>query len=68
MEGPPDRPHDPALEHPLATPALGSADPRETHLQAVEEPSTTGTLFFTLFLLMIIAGFWAVMYYELLHR
>ena len=53
---------------PGSAPATGTTDPEATHLQPVEEPNTSGTLFFTLFLLMIIFGFWAVMYYELLGR
>lgn len=51
-----------------AAPATGAHDPEATHLQPVEEPNTSGTLFFTLFLLMIIFGFWVVMYVELLNR
>ncbi len=49
-------------------PATGTTDDDATHVQPVEEPNTTGTLFFTLFLLMVIFGFWAVMYVELLNR
>ena len=50
------------------TPATGTDDPRATRVQPVEEPDTSGTLFFTLFLLMVIFGFWALMYFELLSR
>jgi hypothetical protein len=32
------------------------------------EPDTRGTVVFTLFLLMVIFGFWVVMYFELLSR
>jgi hypothetical protein len=35
---------------------------------AEEEPVTTGTLFLTLILLMMIFGFWAMMYGVLLQR
>jgi hypothetical protein len=53
---------------PAPVPATGSADPRATELDAEEEPVTTGTLFLTLILLMLIFGFWAMMYGILLHR
>ncbi len=49
-------------------PATGTTDEKATHAQPVEEPNLSGTLFFTLFLLMIIFGFWVVMYLELLSR
>lgn len=49
-------------------PATGTHDQEATHVQPVEEPNTAGTLFFTLFLLMVIFGFWVVMYVELLNR
>ena len=71
-----DRPDDPPADVPRpnpqptsgTAPATGTTDPEATHVQPVEEPNTSGTLFFTLFLLMIIFGFWVVMYYELLSR
>ena len=49
-------------------PATGTHDQEATHVQPVEEPNTAGTLFFTLLLLMVIFGFWVVMYVELLNR
>jgi hypothetical protein len=33
-----------------------------------EEPSTPGTLFLCTILLMIVAGFWVIIYLRLLHR
>jgi len=35
---------------------------------AGEEPNTTGTLFLMIIFLMMIAGFWAILYLTLLHR
>lgn len=32
------------------------------------EPTTTGTLFLMMFFLMLIGGFWGMMYWMLLHR
>lgn len=49
-------------------PATGSADPRATNVAEDEEPVTTGTLFLTLILLMLIFGFWGMMYGMLLGR
>lgn len=49
-------------------PATGTADVRETELTPEEEPVTTGTLFLTVILLMIIAGFWVILYSRLLER
>jgi hypothetical protein len=53
---------------PARTPATGSADPRDTELAPEEEPITTGTLFLTIVLLMIIGGIWIVAYGFLLNR
>lgn len=53
---------------PAQVPATGSADPRATEVSRAEEPVTTGTLFLTLVLLMLIFGFWALMYTLLLDR
>lgn len=50
------------------TPATGSADPDETELRPGEEPKTTGTLFLMIVFLMMIFGFWALMYSLLLER
>lgn len=49
-------------------PATGSADPRRTEVAPEEEPSTPGTLFLCVVLLMIIAGFWVIIYLRLLDR
>ncbi len=49
-------------------PATGSADPADTELSKEEEPVTTGTLFLTMILLMLIFGFWIIMYVMLLDR
>lgn len=53
---------------PLPTPATGSADPEQTELRPEEEPVTTGTLFLTLVFLMMLFGFWVMMYLMLLER
>jgi len=42
------------------------SDPPRTHLSPDEEPVVTGTLFLTLILLMIIAGFWVIIYQRLI--
>lgn len=51
-----------------SAPATGSADLAETELTAEEEPVTTGTLFLTLIILMIIGAFWVVVYLRLIGR
>lgn len=56
--------HDPAS----VAPATGSPAPSQTELAPEEEPVVTGTLFLTLVILMIIAGFWVVIYQRLLTR
>lgn len=53
---------------PTQVPATGSADPLATEMSRTEEPVVTGTLFLTLILLMLIFGFWALMYTLLLDR
>lgn len=58
----------PEKEPTRAAPATGSSDPAETQLAREEEPDTTGTLFLTIILLMIIAAFWAIIYVRLLDR
>jgi hypothetical protein len=62
----PSRPGDPAAM-PTAS-ATGSTDPAFTELRPGEEPVATGTLFLTTILLMIIAGFWIIIYIRLLDR
>jgi hypothetical protein len=47
-------------------PATGTDDPAKTELSPDEEPTTTGTLFLTMILLMIIAGIWVIVYYRLI--
>lgn len=59
-------PTDPA-ELPIA-PATGTTDPAFTELAPGEEPVATGTLFLTTIILMIIAGFWIIIYMRLLDR
>ncbi|HEX6107334.1 MAG TPA: hypothetical protein VFZ26_17230 [Gemmatimonadales bacterium] len=49
-------------------PATGSGGPQDTELAPEEEPAAPGTLFLCIILLMIIAGFWAIMYLRLLDR
>lgn len=56
-----------AHEKPSA-PATGSTDPDDTELRPEEEPNTTGTLFLMIIFLMMIFGFWALMYTLLLNR
>lgn len=46
----------------------GSDDPTATRLHDVEQPDLRGTLFLTTIFLMMIFGFWALMYFELLGR
>ncbi|MBX6363900.1 MAG: cytochrome c oxidase subunit 2A [Gemmatimonadetes bacterium] len=49
-------------------PAAGAADARLAEPGQEEEPVTTGTLFLMLMFLMMIAGFWGLMYATVLHR
>jgi hypothetical protein len=60
-------PSDPRNTPPTA-PGTGTARPELTELAPEEEPSTPGTLFLCVILLMIIAGFWVIIYLRLLHR
>lgn len=48
-----------------AAPATGTDRPEATDLAPDEEPTTTGTLFLTMILLMIIGGIWIIVYYRL---
>ena len=50
------------------TPATGSPYPEDTELLPEEEPTTTGTLFLVMIILMIIAAIWVIMYVRLLDR
>lgn len=50
------------------TPATGTADPSRTEVQREQEPHLSGTLFLTIILLMLIFGFWMMMYIEMLNR
>lgn len=56
-----------STEDPTAR-AAGSAEPEETDLTPETEPVVTGTLFLAMLLLLLIFGFWAMMYVTLLHR
>jgi hypothetical protein len=49
-------------------PATGTADPSRTEMAPGEEPVTTGTLFLTMIILMIIGAVWVIMYAMLLDR
>lgn len=49
-------------------PATGSAERMDTELQPGEEPTTTGTLFLVMIILMIVAAVWAIIYIRLLDR
>ncbi|HET8622083.1 MAG TPA: hypothetical protein VFM14_00830 [Gemmatimonadales bacterium] len=42
--------------------------PERTELPPEEEPVTTGTLFLTIVILMVIAAVWAIMYWQLVER
>ena len=54
---------------PDSTASAGSSDDRTgTELGQEEEPVTTGTLFLTMIILMVIAGIWAIVYGLLLDR
>lgn len=44
------------------------SDSREPGLPSDEEPVTTGTLFLTMIILMIIGAVWGVAYYLLISR
>lgn len=57
----------PSLPTPEAS-ATGTTQPAQTELAPEEEPSTPGTLFLCVILLMIIAGFWVVIYLRLIGR
>jgi hypothetical protein len=49
-------------------PATGTSDPRKTELAPDEEPVTTGTLFLTMIILMIIGAIWVIIYGRLIDR
>jgi len=49
-------------------PATGSASTEATELTKDQEPTVTGTLFLMAVFLMMIAGFWSMMYDMLIHR
>lgn len=58
------RPAEPAAP----APATGTGDVRRTELAPGDEPSTTGTLFLTMIILMIIGAIWVIMYVRLIDR
>jgi hypothetical protein len=49
-------------------PTPGSGDPPAPELAPEEEPVTTGTLFLTMIILMVIAAVWVIAYRLLLGR
>lgn len=49
-------------------PATGSDYPEETEMKPGEEPTTTGTLFAVMIILMIIGAVWVIIYLRLLER
>ena len=49
-------------------PATGSDYPEASDLRPGEEPTTTGTLFAVMVILMIIAAVWVIIYLRLLER
>jgi hypothetical protein len=60
-------PHYPSMP-PAEAPATDTTRPDPTELAPEEEPSTPGTLFLCLILLMLVAGFWVIIYVQLLGR
>lgn len=46
----------------------GADDPAATSIQPAEQPDLRGTLFIMIIFLMMIFGFWLLMYFELLNR
>ena len=63
----PDQPAPrPEVRSPNAAPATGTADPAKTELAPGEEPVTTGTLFLTMIILMIIGAVWVIIYWRLI--
>ena len=63
-----ERPTDPRAAPRATAPATGSADLRDTEVAPEEEPVAAGTLFLTTIILMIIVGFWVIIYLRLLNR
>lgn len=49
-------------------PATGSDYPEAYELQPGEEPTTTGTLFLVMIILMIIGAVWVIIYLRVLDR
>ena len=49
-------------------PGPGTTEPQKADLQPEEEPIVSGTIFLTLIILMLIFGFWIIMYITLLNR
>lgn len=56
------------MESSESAPATGSTDPKDTELRPEEEPIVTGTLFLSLLFLMMVFGFWLMMYLIMLNR
>lgn len=52
---------------PQSAAAAGSLDVEETDQSSEQEPILAGTLFLTLIFLMMVFGFWIVMYLTLLN-
>ena len=50
------------------TPATGAIDAGDAELLPGEQPTTTGTLFLVMIILMIIVAIWVIMYLRLLDR
>lgn len=61
---PPHPPEDPGR----TAPGTGTTDPSKTELAPGEEPVTTGTLFLTVIMLMLIGAIWMIVYARLLDR
>jgi hypothetical protein len=53
---------------PDTAPSTGTSDVRKAELAPEEEPVTTGTLFLTMIVLMIIGAVWVIMYARLVDR
>jgi len=60
--------HTPDPEVLPRAPATGSDYPPDTEIMPGEEPVTTGTVFLTAIILMIIVAVWVILYTYLLDR
>lgn len=68
MTSDPDRLESRPAQPADTAPSTGTRDVRKTELGPGEEPATTGTLFLTMVILMIIGAIWVIMYVRLIDR